>query len=115
MSDMSFFVLNMEIQVSYQITGRIKSSPIKLIARIVFYCKSITDSSASERDDVNTATSQNSFRSRSNPEMGVNAIVTQTSAELPTRVPMIDMQRRRVTVEDARAPQGSRSNDTRGR
>jgi hypothetical protein len=71
MSDMSFFVLNMEIQVSNQITGGIKSSPIKLIARIVFHCKSITDSSASERDDINTATPQTSFRSRSKPETGV--------------------------------------------
>ena len=71
MSDMSLFVLNMKTHVSYQIIGRIKSSLIKLIARIVVYGKSITDSSASERDDVNIATSQTRFRSRTNPEMGV--------------------------------------------
>jgi len=58
MSDMSLFVLNMETHVSYQIIGRIKSSRTKLIARIVVYGKSITESSASERDDVNTATPQ---------------------------------------------------------
>jgi hypothetical protein len=47
---MSLFVLNMETHVFLlKITGRIKSSPIKFIARIVAYGKSITDSSASER------------------------------------------------------------------
>jgi hypothetical protein len=49
----------------------LKSTLIKLIARIVVYGKSITDSSASERDDVNTATPQTRFRSRTNPETGV--------------------------------------------
>ena len=48
-SYMSLFVLNMETNVSYRITGRIKSSPIKFIARIVANGKSKPDSSASER------------------------------------------------------------------
>jgi hypothetical protein len=42
-SDMSFFILNMKTHVSDVITGRIKSSRIKLIARIIFRCKSTTD------------------------------------------------------------------------
>jgi hypothetical protein len=42
-SDMSFFILNMKTHVSYGITGRIKSSQRKLIARIIFHCKSATD------------------------------------------------------------------------
>jgi hypothetical protein len=46
----------------------------------------------------------------------LNAIVTQSSAELPTRRSNDRYAaKRRVTVEDARAPQRSRSNDTRGR
>jgi hypothetical protein len=92
---MSLFVLNMKTHASYQITGRIKSSLIKLIARIVVYGKSITDSSASERDDVNIATPQTSFRSRSNPETGVQRYRYSNLREA-----------RRVMVENARTPQG---------
>jgi hypothetical protein len=44
---MSFLFQNMKTHVSCGITGRIKSSRIKLIARIIFYCLT---SSASERD-----------------------------------------------------------------
>jgi hypothetical protein len=40
---MSFFILNMKTHVSYEIIGCIKSSQIKLIARIIFHCKSATD------------------------------------------------------------------------
>jgi hypothetical protein len=46
----------------------------------------------------------------------LNAIVTQASAEISTRRSNDRYAaKRRVTVEDARAPQRSRSNDTRGR
>ena len=46
----------------------------------------------------------------------LNAIVTQTSAELSTRRSNDRYAaKRRVTVEDARAPQRFRSDDTRGR
>jgi hypothetical protein len=41
-SDMSSFILNMKTHVSCEITGRINSSQIKLIARIIFHCKSAT-------------------------------------------------------------------------
>jgi hypothetical protein len=79
MSDMSLFGLNMETHVSYQIIGRIKSSRTKRIARIVVYGKSITESSASERDDVNTATPQTPFVLEATQGRAFNAIVTQTS------------------------------------
>jgi hypothetical protein len=42
-SHMSFYILNMKTHVSCGIKDRIKSSRIKLIARIIFYCKSTTD------------------------------------------------------------------------
>jgi hypothetical protein len=42
-SNMSFFILNMKTHVSYGIIGCIKSSQIRLIARIIFHCKSATD------------------------------------------------------------------------
>ena len=93
MSDMSLFVLNMETHVSYQIIGRIKSSRTKRIARIVVYGKSITESSASERDDVNTATPQHP-RSRSSPGTGVQ------------RYPYSNFRERVARRQNARTLQG---------
>jgi len=110
---MNFFILNMKIHVSCGITGRKKSSRIKLIARIIFFQGRQT-SSASERDDVNTPLHKTAFDLEATQRRALNAIVTQTSAELPTQCS--DHQyaaKRRVTAQDARAPQGSRNNDER--
>jgi hypothetical protein len=113
--DMNFFILNTKTHVSNHRSHKIVAN--KTYCAYYSLLQVDTDfERKNERDDVINAAPKTAFDRKATPRWVLNAIVTQISAALPTQRSSDQYASKRcVTVEDARAPRGSRRNDTRGR
>jgi hypothetical protein len=92
--DMNFFILNTKTLVSCGITGRIKTSQIKLIARIILYCKSTLTSSAKMSATMSLMPLQRQLSIAKQPRDGCSTLsLLKSQQHFRRSVPVINMHR----------------------